>query len=161
MNAIAQPARPSWPALAALGLFWAVTCAANAAWGLWLRERFDSSETPTVIIAFFFGGLIGFAFAVLAETWFTRKRPSIRLAIFLAAAFAATVGATALILAIPQYIYYTQWHAGLFSKVWFIQFAFTFAGAFYQFAVVALRLYFPFAFFALLAIGWVLMRPRH
>lgn len=161
MTAAAQSWRPSGRALAALALIWASICAANAMWALWLLDRLGSGMSMPVVGAFFAGAAAGFAAAVLAKTLFARARPSVRLAIFLVTAFAVTVGATAVVLAVPQYLYYTQWHAAAFSKVWFIQFAFTFAGAFYQFAVVALRFYFPFAFLALLAIGWVLVRPRH
>ena len=161
MNAAIEPWRPSRRGLGVLAVLWALICAANAAWALWLTDRLASGEAPPVIGAFFFGAALGFMAAVLAELIFSRARPSVRLAVFLAMAFVGTVVATGLMLAIPQYLYYTQWHAAMFSKVWFIQFAFTFAGAFYQFAVVALRFYFPFAFLALLAIGWVLVRPRH
>ncbi len=161
MTVRTEARRLSPAGIAALAVLWAVICTANAAWALWLLGRLESGETPPLLASFFFGALAGLAIAWLAEAVFRNARDSVRLAAFLVTAFGATVVATGLLLAIPQYLYYTQWHAAAFSKVWVIQFVFTFAGAFYQFAVVGLRFYFPFAFLALLAIGWVLVHRRH
>ena len=113
-----------------------------------------------VVGALFFGALAGFTAAYRVQKRLPVS-PGARLASFLLVALAASVAITGLALALPQYLYYGQWRAPAFSKAWFVQTAFSLASAYYQFAVLALRLYFPVPFLILLAIGWVLVRPRH
>jgi hypothetical protein len=60
-----------------------------------------------------------------------------------------TVALTAVIFALDFWQYFVQWHGETFSKLWAIQFVFTFASAVYQFLVSGLRLYLPFGLIAL------------
>jgi hypothetical protein len=60
-----------------------------------------------------------------------------------------TIALTAVIFAFDFWQYFVQWHGETFSKLWAIQFVFTFASAIYQFLVSGLRLYLPFGLIAL------------
>jgi hypothetical protein len=62
---------------------------------------------------------------------------------FLALA-ASTLGLTALHFALDFWLYFSQWHAAPFSRIWLLQFAFTNASAVYQFMVSGLRMHVPF-----------------
>lgn len=61
-----------------------------------------------------------------------------------------TIGLTALLFAFDFWLYFTQWHAAMFSKYWFVQLVFTFGSAVYQFFVSGVRMYLPFGLIALL-----------
>ena len=54
-----------------------------------------------------------------------------------------TIFITAGYFALEYRRFYAAWHAPVFSKVWFFEQAFTTLGAYYQFAVLGLRLYLP------------------
>lgn len=72
-----------------------------------------------------------------------------------------TIAVTAILFALDYRIYYAAWHEEPFTRGWVLQFAFTVAGALYQFAVIGLRLYFPVGFAALFAASlWFALRAR-
>jgi hypothetical protein len=79
---------------------------------------------------------------------------------FLSFAF-ATAAVTGGLFALQYREYYAEWHADAFTRIWFLQFTHTIAAALYQFAVLGLRLFFPFGFAALLVVSfWFARRVR-
>ena len=116
----------------------------SAQLALWIAIRLETWHLLALSLLFFAGGLVAWPFALLAirfcsyrrrtETWFAAS------VLFLSC---STVIITAGLFALQYRIYYAQWHGEFFSKLWIIQFVFTTAAAFYQFAVMGLRLYLP------------------
>ncbi len=113
-------------------------------------------ETPSKIRALFLlfglGGVIAFPFGLfLAQLLTRRARTETAFAAAFVAFSATTIGATAGLFGLQYREYYAHWHAEPFTRIWFLQFTHTLAAAFYQFAALGMRLYFPFGFVALLA----------
>ena len=114
----------------------------------------DRWETPdlirTLVVLFAAGGAVAYPAALALARLLAadaRAEPAFAAAfVFLAA---ATIGFTALFFALYYRSYYAQWHAEPMTRFWAIQFVHTAAGAVYQFAVLGLRLYFPFGFVTL------------
>jgi hypothetical protein len=69
-----------------------------------------------------------------------------------------TLGLSALIFAADFWLYFSQWHAAPFSKLWIVQFVFTFASAVYQFLVSGLRMHVPFGVLLLFPAALLLSR---
>jgi hypothetical protein len=69
-----------------------------------------------------------------------------------------TLGLSALLFALDFWLYFSQWHAETFSKIWFLQFIFTFASAVYQFMVSGLRMHVPFGVLLLFPAAFFLAR---
>jgi len=114
----------------------------------------DHWETPQkmriVVAVFAAGGALGFPFAIILARFLSHgRRPETAFAAAFLSLAAATVCATSGIFALDYRAYYAEWHEEPFTRVWFFQFAFTVAAAFYQFAALGLRLYFPIGFVAL------------
>lgn len=140
-----------------LALVWGAICAASAAIGLWREDELGSARAGPIIAVFFAGSFLALILvALLALYRPLRRQRTVHVAFVLAGLLVLTVSLTASLFTIPQYAYYTQWHEAVLSFHWIEQFAFTVAGAFYQFAVMALPFYFPLAFVALFAIAWAL-----
>ncbi|CUX21901.1 hypothetical protein [Agrobacterium genomosp. 13] len=143
-------------------LVWAASSAASAALGLYLRNRFETDHAADIVILFFCGGLLGWPLAMVALRFLPA---SVNLPLRLAASCLAiaffTIAVTAAFFAFQYRIFYAQWHAPAFSRIWFFQQLFTSLGAIYQFCILGLRLYFPFAAVPLLLAGLVLCRRAH
>lgn len=143
-------------------LLWGAAMGAGALLEL-AAGSWENPQKIRVVAAFFaLGGFVAFPFGVIAARFLSRRRS--REAAF-AAAFLSLAASTALatgsLFALDYRTYYAEWHAEAFSRVWLLQFAHTVAAAFYQFAVLGLRLYFPYGFFALLAASfWFARRAR-
>lgn len=135
--------------------------ASSAAFCLWMRGWQSPSSIGGVAIVFALGAAIAFAPAVWLDRRFTRSRAFERrfAASFLVFA-AATIGVTAMLYAFDYRSYYAAWHDEPFTKIWFLQLAFTTAGALGQFAVTGVRLYFPIGFVALIAASFWIARQR-
>ena len=71
------------------------------------------------------------------------KKFDTRLAAHLFLLGAGTLGLTAAFYGLDHRAYFSQWHAAPFTVTWSIQYFFTVAGAFYQFAAFGMRLYLP------------------
>ncbi len=138
---------------------WGLVCGASAAFGLTMRDQLSPGHAPMIVGLFALGGFMALPpAAYIARFASGRRGRTARFAALFVAVAVATVGLTAALFTVPQYVYYAQWHEPALSKVWFIQLAFTAAGAFYQFAIIGLRLYFPVALGGLFAIAWALAR---
>lgn len=144
-----------------LAFFWGAICSANAQLWLFWRGQGASAQSLTIAAIFFAGAFLAVPMSSFGAWLLLRNaRLSALYAFYLAALLAMTVATTAALFTLPQYVYYAQWHAPALSEMWMWQFAFTWVGAFYQFAVMALTFYFPFAFAGLFAIAWALARWR-
>ncbi len=126
----------------------------------------DDWATPlkirTVVAVFAAGGAFAFPFGLAVARFlsYRRSRQTAFAAAFvsLAAATAVSVGA---LYALDYRSYYAVWHAEPLTRPWFFQFVFTFIVAYYQFAVLGLRLFFPIGFLALVvASAWFAARAR-
>jgi hypothetical protein len=95
---------------------------------------------------------------VLARFLSHRRQREAAFAAALLSFAAATACVTGGLYALDYRAYYAEWHAGAFSYTWFLQFTHTVAAALYQFAVLGMRLYFPFGFVALLVAAAVFAR---
>lgn len=143
--------------LGALG--WGVCSAASAAAGLYLRNRLETDHAADIVTLFFAGGFFGWLLALAALRLLPASTS--RLLRFAAACLAIaffTLAGAAAVFAFEYRIFYAQWHAQTFSRIWFFQQLFTSVGAVYQFAVLGLGLYFPFAALPLLPAGAILCR---
>jgi hypothetical protein len=140
-------------------LLWGLAMGASALAALLV----DRWETPalirTVAALFAGGGAVAFPVALYGARLLAggaRSQPAFAAAFVSLAA--ATIGFTALFFALHYRSYYAQWHAEPLTRLWTIQFIHTAAGAIYQFAVLGLRLYFPFGFAALFVGALMSMR---
>ncbi|MDS1134858.1 hypothetical protein [Nitratireductor indicus] len=141
---------PSPLAAVAGALLWGLFLGANAWVFLTFAEWHTPSRMTALVLLFFLGGTIAFPLGHIAYR-LTSRRDTVE-ARFAAAflSFAVmTIGVTAGLYALQYRLYYAQWHGSFLSVEWVLQFVFTTAGALYQFAVVGLRVYFPWGFAAL------------
>lgn len=111
--------------------------------------------------AFYFaGGLLAYPFAHVAIGIANRRLPTVARTLFAAAMLTGfTLCATAAVLALDYRIYYSQWHAAAFSKIWIYQQIFTALGSTYQYLVIGSRLYWPVGILAL-AVSSVLLARK-
>ncbi|MGI2032100.1 hypothetical protein ACRQ1B_06870 [Rhizobium panacihumi] len=125
--------------------------------GLFLRDRIETFHLPTILFIFFLGGFFGW-WAVELVSHVLKQYVRVRwlfLAIAITALAAGTVFVTAGLFALEYRSFYAQWHAEPPSHIWLLQFLFTSASAYYQFAVMALRLYLPLGPVFLAAAAWL------
>ncbi|MGE0501867.1 MAG: hypothetical protein AB7O76_13055 [Rhizobiaceae bacterium] len=160
MTARVAASLPSLRATVFGSVAWAIVNAASAYLGLWMRDW--QAGYFSVVLIFALGGTLAFAPAYASSHLIAARSPRERR---FAAAFVLlavlTIGLTAALFAVEYRIYYAQWHADFPSMVWGFQLFFTSAAAVYQFAVLGLRLYFPFGFLALfIAAAWIAGRLR-
>lgn len=151
------------PGAALMGaIIWAVIMAASAVGALLL----DAWETPRrvreVALLYAAGGALGFPIGLFLGRLLARdRRADTAYAAALVSLTVATVAATGLVYGVHYRLYYAQWHAAPFTLTWALQYFVTVVVAQYQFAVLGLRLYFPFGFLALLAASlWFVRRAR-
>ncbi|MGI6852925.1 hypothetical protein [Mesorhizobium sp. 1B3] len=156
----------AWQALPPLTLavvgaiVWAGIMAGNAALGVWLRHWETGSKILSIAGLFAAGGALGFPLG-LFRLASANKRPDTAFAAAFLGFSIATIGITAALFALIYRSYYAAWHDEIFSLRWFFQFGFTMLGALGQFAVLGLRLYFPFGFVALFLVSlWFARKPR-
>ena len=132
-------------------LLWGIAMGASALTMLMLENWETPQKIRTVTVLFALGGAAAFPFGLTLARFlsYQRQRETAFAAAFLSFAL-ATAAVTAGLFALQYRTYYAEWHADAFTRIWFFQFAYTIAAAFYQFAVLGLRLFFPFGFVALL-----------
>lgn len=149
MGALAGALPPVLPTLAG-AIAWGAAMGASALLMLALEQWETAQKMRMVVAVFAAGGALGFPFGlILARFLSHRKRPDTAFAAAFLSLAAATVCATAGIFALDYRAYYAEWHDDPFTRIWFFQFAYTAAAAFYQFAALGVRLYFPIGFVAL------------
>lgn len=140
-------------------LAWATAMGGSAATGLAIDQWATVSRIREVALLFALGGAVAFlpAFMLSRLISMGRKPEAAFGAAFVLFAI-LTVAATAAAYALLYRSYYSQWHEQPFSLIWFVQLVFTMLAALYQFAVLGLRLYFPFGFLALVALSILMAR---
>ena len=153
MGALAGALPPVLSTLAG-AIAWGTAMGASALLVLALDQWETPQKIRMIVAVFAAGGLLGFPFGLILARFLSYRRgaDTAFAAAFLSIA-AATVCATAGIFALDYRAYYAEWHEDPLTRIWFFQFAFTVAAAFYQFAALGLRLYFPIGFVALLAVS--------
>ena len=149
MGALAGALPPVWSTLAG-AIAWGAAMGASALLVLALDQWETPQKMRMVVAVFAAGGALGFPFGlILARFLSHRRRPDTAFAAAFLSLAAATVCATSGIFALDYRAYYAEWHEDPLTRIWFFQFAYTAAAAFYQFAALGLRLYFPIGFVAL------------
>lgn len=157
--------RSSWLGRTAIMLLatviWSLAMGASA----WLNlSHWVTEERFLDLVALFTLGAmpaVPLTMAVLRFTsrWRLSKEQRFALSFLLMAVL--TIGCTALLFSQFYRLMYVEWHAESLSRIWFWQFIFTTASAFYQFAVLGLQLYFPAGFATLFLLSlWLTARVR-
>ncbi|WEX11659.1 hypothetical protein [Chelativorans sp. AA-79] len=151
---------PSPRAASAGAFLWSVLMAGGAYWGV--AHWANPSHILTVLLIYAAGAAAAFPLAMfMTEAVAGEKMPTQRFASAFLLLALTTVGVTALLFAVIYRAYYAHWHEEAFSPVWVLQFAGTVLSAFYQFAVLGLRLYFPYGLIGLFAVSlWFAVRAR-
>ena len=143
-------------------LLWGIAMGASALLVLVLENWETPQKIRTVTALFALGGAAAFPVGLTLARFLShrRRRETAFASAFLSFAF-ATVCVTAGFFALQYREYYAEWHADTFTRIWFLQLAYTIAAALYQFAVLGLRLFFPLGFVTLLVASfWFARRPR-
>lgn len=156
---LALPARPTAIAGA---LAWALLMGGSAYAKLLMANWQMPGSIATVVLLFAAGGAIAFPLGLfMARLLALGRSGEVAFAAFLVCLISATIAVTGGLYALQYRSYYAEWHGTPFSVRWFFQFAFTSAGALYQFAILGIRFYFPLGFVALFAAAlWFVRQPR-
>ncbi|WP_260901969.1 hypothetical protein [Chelativorans salis] len=122
----------------------------------------DHSRVATITLTFTLGAALAFPTALYPACQMARRFDTgRRFACFFLALGVATVGFTALVFAFQYVASVASWHEGVSLHDLADWLLFTTATALYQFAVLGLRLYFPYGLLALFAFGlWFATRLR-
>jgi hypothetical protein len=143
-------------------LLWGVAMGSSALLVLVFEDWETAQKIRSVAVLFSLSGVLAFPLGLtLARFLSHRRQREVAFAVaFLSFAF-ATAAVTGGLFALQYREYYAEWHADAFTRIWFLQFTHTIAAALYQFAVLGLRLFFPFGFAALLVVSfWFARRVR-
>jgi hypothetical protein len=140
--------RPSWKEAFFSMLFWSVATVACVLADYFLLRHFLPPATLRIILIFAVGAALAAPLALWCARVFARKNQRSCFAAMFVFLSLSTVSFTAFLFSMDFYFYFAHWHGEPFSKLWLIQFAFTFASAIYQFLVSGLRLYLPFGLIA-------------
>ncbi|WP_417425235.1 hypothetical protein [Hoeflea sp.] len=155
-------ARIGWREAVLGAIAWGAAMAISAQASMWLSTGAQTSHYWVLTALLFAGGALAWPFSLAAFRVVAFRKA--REAAFAAAVLClslSTIIITATIYAIIYRNFYAQWHGDPFTKLWLLQLAFTSAAAFYQFAVLGLRLYLPLGLVFLLAAAWLLARGRN
>ena len=124
---------------------WGVLMAISAVASIWTHNGMLIASPLAVIAVYFYGGSLGFAPGLmLARFLFGSRGWVARIIGGTLIILLATHTATAGIFALQYRVFYSHWHASFPNIVWFFQFAFTSAGAIYQYSVDSIYYYWPF-----------------
>lgn len=143
-------------------MLWGIAMGAGALMVLVLEDWETPQKIRTVTALFALSGAVAFPLALALARFLShrRRQEGAFAAAFLSFAF-VTACVTGGLFALQYREYYAEWHADAFTRIWFLQFIHTIAAALYQFAVLGLRLFFPFGFASLLVASfWFARRPR-
>ncbi len=143
-------------------VLWGAAMGASALMVLVLENWETPQKIRIVTVLFALGGTLAFPVGLVLARFLShrRRRETAFAAAFLSFAF-VTACVTGGLFALQYREYYAEWHAEPFTRIWFLQFVHTIAAALYQFAVLGLRLFFPFGFVALLVVSlWFARRAR-
>lgn len=143
-------------------VMWGAAMAAGAYANLLLGAWATPAKLQFVAVLFAVGGALAFPLGLFLARFLSEgRRAEASFAAALLCFAAATVAVTAALYALQYRSYYSAWHAEAFSVTWIFQLVFTTLAALYQFAVLGVRLFFPFGFVALFAAAfWFARRPR-
>lgn len=120
-----------------------------SAYGL---HRLPAPHWTMVLGLYFFGAALGWIAALPLIRFASHARPpETRFAAAFLFLGTGTAALTALLFALQYRQFYAQWHEPFGTRIWFFQFVFTSASAVYQFAVLGIRHYLPFALILLIA----------
>ncbi len=139
------------------------------AWGLamvasllvwqWHSNRLLSAHLPGLCAYFFAGGLFGWVISLpIARAISRGRRQENRLAACFLGLTLATIGATALMIAIEYRAFYARWHDPFLTITWCIQLVSTLLGSAYQFVVLGVPNYLPIALPAALIVSFALAK---
>ena len=156
-----RAALPGWRDALYGALFWGLAIGVSAQVAMWNINRGETFHFWSLSLLFFAGAALAWPLALVLVRFFALgRRAEIWFCAMLVFLSSATIGVTASLFALVYRIFYSQWHSEAFSTPWFYQQFFTTASAFYQFAVMGLRLYLPYGALALLAVALVVARRR-
>jgi hypothetical protein len=133
---------------------WGVLMAMSAVGSIWTHNGMLIASPLAVIAVYFYGGSLGFAPGLMLARFLFGLRGMV--ARFIGGTLIillATHTATAGIFALQYRVFYSYWHATFPNIVWFFQFAFTSAGAIYQYSVDSIYYYWPFSLLCFLGFG--------
>lgn len=141
---------------------WGGLMAASAVLSIWLHNRLLISSPLAIVALYFYGGSLAFAPAVtLSSFLFDRRGTILRFFGGAIVMLLTTHTATAGIFALQYRVFYSYWHESFPSIIWFFQFAFTSAGAIYQYSVDSIYYYWPFTLICFAGFGlWFAWQGR-
>lgn len=140
---------------------WGLAMSLCALASLFLYGRAGTGHSVSVLTLYFFGGMLAFPISVfLSRALAFGRRAETRFAGTFLCLTLLTIGMTAFLFAMQYRLFFARWHAPFATRIWFYQFAFTSAGAVYQFIVMGVRLYMPIGLPALLGMSLWLTRER-
>lgn len=133
---------------------WGLIIASTAMTGMWMQNAMLVGSPLAIASIYFYGSALGFAPAIwLCRMILARRGRLLRLVGSTIIIALATHTAAATVFALQYRIFYSYWHAGFPSLVWFFQLFFTSAGAVYIFTVDSLYDYWPLTTLAFVAFG--------
>lgn len=138
---------PVFPPLArhvAGAVCWGLAMTGCAFASLVLEGRWQTFHLGELMLVYFSGGFGAWLLALPVARLLTRRHGiETRFAGHFALLGLGTVAVTAFVFALDYRVFYARWHQPFGTRIWAYQFAFTIAGAAYQFLVMGLRLYLP------------------
>lgn len=124
---------------------WGALMAVSALTSIWMHNGLMITNPLAIVALYFYGGSLAFApAAMLAAFLFGGSGALLRFLGAIAIMLLTTHTATSGIFALQYRVFYAYWHENFPSLVWFFQFAFTSAGAIYQYSVDSVYYYWPF-----------------
>ncbi|UJW76865.1 hypothetical protein IM739_13750 [Rhizobium sp. SL42] len=140
-------------------IVWGLAMAGCFALSVHLIGRAGGSNPPLLALVYGCGGALAWLIALPFIRFASHGRlRETRLAAWFLFLGMGTIAVTAGLFALQYRLFYAQWHAPFPSRVWFLQQIFTTASALYQFAVLGLRHFLPFAFVLLFAVSLLMSR---
>lgn len=152
------PARIAFPG----ALLWAALMAGGVLASLLLAGWQTPAKIRFVALLFAAGGASAFPVGLFAARLVSPgRRPEAAFAAAFVCLLVATIGFTSGFYGLQYRLYYAEWHAPAFTRLWANEYFYTFAASLYQFAVLGMRLYFPVGLIALFGAGlWFARQPR-
>lgn len=139
---------------------WATAMAASAAAKL-VMSGWQTTESITQVAAVYAcGGALAFPLAYAAAGLLRQRRVEGRIAVALFAFTFVTIACTAIVYTLDYQRRFAESEGEPPPDSWLMDLAYGVAGAFGQFAITGVRLYFPFGFVAVLIVAaWYACRP--